>query len=114
MAEDTSVKFGVKAGWRAQSVWSEMLAEFVGCFVLLAFGAGCVAVAVVGLTESHRTMVIFQGAGGWMVIVWGWAFAVAMAFMWQAGSPERTSIRQSPWHLPSRVISPGEKSYPTG
>lgn len=79
MAEDTSVKFGVKAGWRAHSVWSEMLAEFVGCFVLLAFGAGCVAVAVVGLTESHRTMVIFQGAGGWMVIVWGWAFAVAMA-----------------------------------
>lgn len=50
---------GVKSGWRARSIWAEMIAEFLGCFVLLAFGAGCVAVAVVGLTESHRTLVIF-------------------------------------------------------
>ncbi|WP_414040502.1 MIP/aquaporin family protein [Acidithiobacillus sp. M4-SHS-6] len=79
MDENTSVNFGVKKGWRAESVWAEMLAEFLGCFVLIAFGAGSVAAAVVGLTESHRTVVIFQGAGGWMIIVWGWAFAVAMA-----------------------------------
>jgi glycerol uptake facilitator protein len=67
---------GVKSGWRAKSIWAEMLAEFLGTFVLLAFGAGVVAVAVVGLTESGRTLVIFQGAGGWLLITWGWAMAV--------------------------------------
>ncbi len=67
---------GVKSGWRAKSIWAEMLAEFLGTMVLLAFGAGVVAVAVVGLTESGRTLVIFQGAGGWLLITWGWAMAV--------------------------------------
>lgn len=67
---------GRKTGWRAKSVWAEMLAEFLGTFVLVAFGDGVVAVAVAGLTESGRTLVIFQGAGGWLLITWGWAFAV--------------------------------------
>ncbi len=70
---------GIKTGWRAQSIWSELLAEFLGTFVLLAFGAGAVAVAVVGLPESGRTSMIFAGAGGWLLITWGWAMAVAMA-----------------------------------
>lgn len=74
-----SVKMGVKTGWRAQSIWSELLAEFFGTFVLLAFGAGVVAVAVVGLPESGRTSTIFAGAGGWLLITWGWAMAVTMA-----------------------------------
>jgi glycerol uptake facilitator protein len=70
---------GLKTGWRARSMWSELLAEFLGTFVLLAFGAGVVAVAVVGLPESGRTTVIFAGAGGWLLITWGWAMAVTMA-----------------------------------
>ncbi len=74
-----TVKMGVKTGWRARSIWSELLAEFLGTFVLLAFGAGAVAVAVVGLPESGRTSVIFAGAGGWLLITWGWAMAVVMA-----------------------------------
>ena len=74
-----AVKMGVKTGWRARSLWSELLAEFFGTFVLLAFGAGVVAVAVVGLPESGRTTTIFAGAGGWLLITWGWAMAVAMA-----------------------------------
>ena len=73
------MKMGVKSGWRARSIWSELLAEFFGTFVLLAFGAGVVAVAVVGLTESGRTTMIFAGAGGWLLITWGWAMAVVMA-----------------------------------
>jgi glycerol uptake facilitator protein len=73
------VKIGVKTGWRASSLWSELLAEFFGTFVLLAFGAGVVAVAVVGLPESGRTPAIFAGAGDWLLITWGWAMAVAMA-----------------------------------
>jgi glycerol uptake facilitator len=73
------VKVGVKTGWRARSIWSELLAEFLGTLVLLAFGAGVVAVAVVGLPESGRTPAIFAGAGDWLLITWGWAMAVAMA-----------------------------------
>ncbi len=69
---------GIKTGWRAKSIWAEMLAEFLGTFVLLAFGDGVVAVAVVGLTGSGRTPEIFAGAGGWLLITWGWALAVAM------------------------------------
>ncbi len=66
-----------KRGWRA-TAWGELLSEFLGTAVLLAFGAGSVAVAVVGLTMSGRTLVIFQGAGGWMLITWGWGLAVVM------------------------------------
>jgi glycerol uptake facilitator protein len=65
-------------GWRA-GLAGELLAEFIGTFVLLAFGAGVVAVAVVGLTQSGRTTVIFDGAGGWELICWGWGLAVTMA-----------------------------------
>lgn len=73
------MRIGVKTGWRAHSIWSELLAEFFGTFVLLALGAGVVAVAVVGLTESGRTPAIFAGAGDWLLITWGWAIAVTMA-----------------------------------
>ncbi len=74
-----TAKIGVKTGWRATSLWSELIAEFLGTFVLLVFGAGVVAVAVVGLTESGRTSMIFAGAGGWLLVTWGWAMAVVMA-----------------------------------
>jgi glycerol uptake facilitator protein len=66
-----------KTGWRA-TTWGELLSEYLGTLVLLAFGTGSVAVAVVGLTMSGRTVVIFQGAGGWLLITWGWAMAVVM------------------------------------
>ncbi len=66
-----------KTAWRA-TTWGELLSEFLGTFVLISFGDGVVAVAVVGLTMSGRTAVIFQGAGGWLLITWGWALAVAM------------------------------------
>lgn len=72
-------RVGVGERWRARSVLGELLAEFFGTFVLLAFGTGVVAVAVVGLPESGRTTVIFGDAGGWLLITWGWAMAVTMA-----------------------------------
>jgi glycerol uptake facilitator len=74
-----AITVGVGAGWRARGIWAELLAEFFGTFVLMAFGTGVVAVAVVGLTESGRTPTIFAGAAGWLLITWGWAMAVAMA-----------------------------------
>ena len=73
------MRIGVKTGWRARTIWSELLAEFFGTFVLIAFGAANVAVAVVGLPESGRTPTIFAGAGDWLLITWGWAIAVTMA-----------------------------------
>jgi glycerol uptake facilitator protein len=66
------------AHWR-DGVIGDLLSEFIGTFVLIAFGTGCVAVAVVGLTMTGRTSVIFEGAGGWLLITWGWAIAVTMA-----------------------------------
>jgi glycerol uptake facilitator protein len=55
--------------------------------VLIAFGDGVVAMAVAALPGSGRTAgptVIFQAAGDWLLITWGWAMAVAFG-VWVAG-----------------------------
>lgn len=75
----------IDANWRS-GIGGEMLAEFLGTFALIAFGTGVVAVAVVGLTQSGRTPVIFAGAGDWLLITWGWALAVTMA-VYVSGGP---------------------------
>jgi glycerol uptake facilitator protein len=69
---------GADAAWR-KTQFGEYLSEFFGTFVLIAFGVGCVAVAVAGLTQSGRTTLVFNAAGDWLLITFGWAMAVTMA-----------------------------------
>ncbi|AMW14832.1 aquaporin [Streptomyces qaidamensis] len=64
---------------RRAGLAGECLAEFLGTFVLIAFGCGVVAMTVAALPGSGRTegpTVFFLGAGDWLLITWGWAMAV--------------------------------------
>jgi len=87
MADITPLRGEGRTIGRISGLWGELLSEFFGTFVLIAFGDGVVAVAVAGLPGSGRTAgptVIFQAAGDWLLITWGWAMAVAFG-VWVAG-----------------------------
>src|ERR671933_994402 len=66
------------ASWRRTTA-GELLSELVGTFVLISFGDGVVAMAVAALNQSGRGTQIFQASGDWLIIGWGWGFAVAFA-----------------------------------
>jgi glycerol uptake facilitator protein len=67
-----------RAGWRV-GLAGELAAEFLGTFVLICFGDGVVAMAVAALNQSGRGTQIFVASGDWLLITWGWGFAVAFA-----------------------------------
>src|ERR671931_2802356 len=61
--------------WR-RTAFGEIVSEFVGTFVLIAFGDGVVAMAVAALNQSGRGTQIFVASGDWLLIGWGWGLAV--------------------------------------
>jgi glycerol uptake facilitator protein len=69
---------GRRRGWRATTT-GELLAEFLGTFILICFGDGVVAMAVAALNQSGRGAQIFDASGDWLIIAWGWGFAVTFA-----------------------------------
>jgi glycerol uptake facilitator protein len=87
MAEITPLRGEGRTVGPITGLWGELMSEFFGTFVLIAFGDGVVAMAVAALPGSGRTAsstTIFQAAGDWLLITWGWAMAVAFA-VWVAG-----------------------------
>jgi glycerol uptake facilitator protein len=87
MADITPLRGEGRTIGRITGLYGELLSEFLGVFVLIAFGDGVVAMAVAALPGSGRTAgptVIFLAAGDWLLIAFGWALAVAFA-VWVAG-----------------------------
>lgn len=74
MAEQHTKSSARRLGYRT-GLGGELLAEFLGTFVLILIGCGSVAVAVVGLSGSGRQTGDF-GPSNWLIISWGWGLAV--------------------------------------
>ncbi|QPP07107.1 aquaporin family protein [Streptomyces bathyalis] len=74
MAEQHAKSSPRRLGYRT-GIGGELIAEFLGTFVLILIGCGSVAVAVVGLSGSGRQEGAF-GPSNWLIISWGWGLAV--------------------------------------
>jgi glycerol uptake facilitator protein len=66
--------------WRwQQSTAGEMVAEFLGTMIIILFGNGVVAMVVAALNQSGRGPKPFVASADWLLIAWGWGFAVCFA-----------------------------------
>lgn len=62
------------------------LAEVIGTAILILLGGGCVAQVL--LSKSKGSMGVLSSGSGWLVISWGWGFAVTFgvyAVAWASG-----------------------------
>ena len=79
----TTERSGRRWRWQ-QSPLGELFSEFLGTFIIIAFGDGVVAMVVAALNQSGRGPKPFVTEADWILIAWGWGFAVAFA-VWVAG-----------------------------
>ncbi|MBO0805724.1 MAG: aquaporin family protein [Nocardiopsaceae bacterium] len=87
MADITPLRGEGRTVGRITGLYGELLSEFLGTLVILAFGDGVVGMAVAALPGSGRAAsptTIFMASGDWLLITWGWAMAVAFG-VWVAG-----------------------------
>jgi len=85
MSDITPLRGEGRTVGRITGLYGELMAEFLGCIVLIAFGDGVVAMTVAALPGSGRTAgptTFFTGVGDWTLITWGWAMAVRRKFAW--------------------------------
>jgi glycerol uptake facilitator protein len=92
--------------WR-QGFIGEMWAEFFGCFILISFGDGVVAMLWALIGSGRSSAGALQSSGDWLLITWGWALAVCFAVYVSGGitgahiNPAVTLMacirRQLPW-----------------
>jgi glycerol uptake facilitator protein len=64
--------------WRKGYV-GELWAEFFGCFILISFGDGVVAMLWALQGSGRSGAGPLQSSGDWLLITWGWALAVTFA-----------------------------------
>jgi len=64
--------------WRRGTI-GELWAEFFGCFILISFGDGVVAMLWALVGSGRSNVPALDSAGDWMLIAWGWGLAVAFA-----------------------------------
>jgi glycerol uptake facilitator protein len=79
----TTERSGRRWRWQ-QSTLGELVSEFLGTFIIIAFGDGVVAMVVAALNQSGRGKTPFVSEADWLLIAWGWGFAVAFG-VWVAG-----------------------------
>ncbi|HTW12639.1 MAG TPA: MIP/aquaporin family protein, partial [Solirubrobacteraceae bacterium] len=64
--------------WR-KTIVAELWAEFFGCFILISFGDGVVAMLWALFGSGRSSAGPLQSSGDWLLITWGWALAVVFA-----------------------------------
>ena len=64
--------------WRKGLV-GDLWAEFFGCFILISFGDGVVAMLWALIGSGRSSAGALQSSGDWLLITWGWCLAVVFA-----------------------------------
>jgi glycerol uptake facilitator protein len=66
--------------WRwQQSTLGELVSEFLGTGIIILMGDGVVAMVVAALNQSGRGPKPFVAQADWILVAWGWGFAVCFA-----------------------------------